>query len=292
MPKKPTAPIVEEDPDALDDETFAELAADEERLHAALQDPQSIRTGQATSIAKTKPRRSTVGRPKAIITLNPEKWGDTDGAEPESATAPDDTVDTGAAGDPTLSPQQDDGAPIDREDASTQCEDEDMTLARQTPHTGKDWSKELPLSTDTPVQGKPAAKTGRKTIRDMLPAAKVYGTTGQLTAADLDRLDAAVPSTSTLSTKAKEPKSRVRPTVGDMRSLEERLTKHQLASAKMISTLQKELISQSQKHIAERSELVKTISRMESLLNPQADCFVSTTNRKSSGTSNYSGHGQ
>ena len=69
MPKKPTAPTIEEDPDAIDDETFAELAADEERLHAALQDPQSIRTGQATSIAKTKPRRSTVGRPKVIIIL-------------------------------------------------------------------------------------------------------------------------------------------------------------------------------------------------------------------------------
>jgi hypothetical protein len=37
----------------------------------------------------------------------------------------------------------------------------------------------------------------------------------------------------------------------------------------MISTLQKELISQSQKHIAERSELIKTIARMESLLNPR-----------------------
>jgi hypothetical protein len=58
MPKKPTAPVFEEDQDALDDETFAELAVDEERPHAALQNPQSIRSGQATSIAKTKPRRS------------------------------------------------------------------------------------------------------------------------------------------------------------------------------------------------------------------------------------------
>ena len=153
---------------------------------------------------------------------------------------------------------------IDREDESTQCEDEDMTLERQAPHTA-----ELPLSTETPVQGKPAANAGTRTIRDMLPAAKVYGTTGQLTAADLDRLDAAVPSTATLSTKAKEPRSRVRLKVADMRSLEERLTKHQLASAKMISTMQQELISQSQKHIAERSELVKTIARMESLRNPR-----------------------
>ena len=61
MPKKPTAPIVKEDQDVLDDETFAELAADEERLHSALQNPQSIRSGLATSIAKTKPRRSSLG---------------------------------------------------------------------------------------------------------------------------------------------------------------------------------------------------------------------------------------
>ena len=99
------------------------------------------------------------------------------------------------------------------------------------------------MSTENPVQGKSAAKAGKRTIRDMLSAAKVYGTTGQLTAADLDRLNEAVPSTQTLSTKAKEPKSRIRPKVSDMHSKEERLTKHQLASARMISTLQKELIS-------------------------------------------------
>ena len=33
MPKKPITPVIEEDEDVLDDETFAELAADEERLH-------------------------------------------------------------------------------------------------------------------------------------------------------------------------------------------------------------------------------------------------------------------
>jgi len=37
----------------------------------------------------------------------------------------------------------------------------------------------------------------------------------------------------------------------------------------MISTLQKELISQSQKHIAEREELITKIYRMEQLLNPK-----------------------
>ena len=80
MPKKPTAPVLDDDQDVIDDETFAEFAAEEERLHAALENPQSIRTGQATNIAKTKPRRSTVGRPKAIITMNPDMWGDTDEA--------------------------------------------------------------------------------------------------------------------------------------------------------------------------------------------------------------------
>ena len=49
------------------------------------------------------------------------------------------------------------------------------------------------MSTEIPVQGKLIAKTGKRTIRDTLPAAKVYGTTGQLTGDDLDRL----PPTST-----------------------------------------------------------------------------------------------
>ena len=72
MPKKPTAPVLDEHPDVIDDDTFAELAVDEERLIAALKNPQSIRTGDATSIAKTKPRRSTVGKPKPIVLLPPD----------------------------------------------------------------------------------------------------------------------------------------------------------------------------------------------------------------------------
>jgi len=62
----------------------------------------------------------------------------------------------------STSSQPDDGAQslfnlrgaIEREDAFTQCEDEEMTSGRQTPHTDKDWSKELPLSTEILVQGK------------------------------------------------------------------------------------------------------------------------------------------
>jgi len=53
MPKKtrPITVLTEEELNALDDATFAELAADEERLHQALQDPATIRSGQALSIA-------------------------------------------------------------------------------------------------------------------------------------------------------------------------------------------------------------------------------------------------
>jgi len=51
---------------ALDDATFAELAAGEERLHQALQDPATIRSRQALSIAKTNPRRKIVARQQIL----------------------------------------------------------------------------------------------------------------------------------------------------------------------------------------------------------------------------------
>jgi len=47
MLKKPTAPILDEHPNSIDDDTFAEMAVDEERLNAALVNPQAIRTGEA-----------------------------------------------------------------------------------------------------------------------------------------------------------------------------------------------------------------------------------------------------
>ena len=212
-----------------------------------------------------------MGRPRAIITLNLYKWGDTDEPDPNLATAQDDVVANGAVRGPTTSSQSlfNLTGAIDREDASTQCEDENMTLGRQTHRTGKNWSKKLPLSTEIPVQSNPAAKTGKRTIRDALPAEKVYGTSGQLTADDLDRLDNSVPSTATLSTKAKEPRVRSRLSMADTRSLEGQLTKHQLSSAKLISTLQKGFISQSQKYNAEKAEMMSTIAKMECLLNPR-----------------------
>ena len=51
--------------------------------------------------------------------------------------------------------------------------------------------------------------------------------------------------------------------MADIRSLEGQLTEHQLSSAKMIATLQTELISQYQQYQAEMG----TIAKMEFLLN-------------------------
>ena len=82
----------------------------------------------------------------------------------------------------------------------------------------------------------------------MLPVAKVYGTTGQLTAADLDRIDQAAPSVQSLSTKVSALKVRNRPTVAEIRSLENKLTKNQLSSARIIAALQKVIGFQSQRH--------------------------------------------
>ena len=68
LPKKtrPVTVLTAEELDAIDDATFAELAADEDHLHQALEDPSTIRSGQALSIAKTKPRRQTVARQRTL----------------------------------------------------------------------------------------------------------------------------------------------------------------------------------------------------------------------------------
>ena len=92
MPKNPTPTIPDDHPCAIDDDTFDELAADEERLNASLENPQTIRTGEATSIAKTKPRRSTVGRTKPIVLLPPDSWGTSDEALNGPATTDYDLV--------------------------------------------------------------------------------------------------------------------------------------------------------------------------------------------------------
>ena len=121
-----------------------------------------------------------------------------------------------------------------------------MVIRPKLLHTVKDWSKELPLSTEAPLQPKPSAKGVKKTIREVTRYHQVYGTTGLLTAADLDKIDNAVPSVQSLATKATAPKVRSRPTMEEIRSLDDRLTRHQLSSARVVSGLQKELKFQSQ----------------------------------------------
>ena len=73
------------------------------------------------------------------------------------------------------------------------------------------------MFTNTPVEGKRATKPGKESIHE----ARVYGTTGPLTAEDLDMLRVCN-----------------RPTMAEICSIEEKLIKHQLSSAKMITVLQ------------------------------------------------------
>ena len=62
-------------------------------------------------------------------------------------------------------------------------------------------------------------KNKQEALRNTLLAAKVYGTTGQLTADDLNRLDKAVPDTVPVPTKSTVPKVRNRPTMAEIRNL-------------------------------------------------------------------------
>lgn len=58
MPKKLTAPVLDDQPDDIDDETFSELVVNKKRLNAVLQRRQSTRT------AEIKASHSTVSHPK------------------------------------------------------------------------------------------------------------------------------------------------------------------------------------------------------------------------------------
>ena len=153
MPKKtrPITVLTTEELDALDDATFAELAADEERLHQALEDPSSIRSGQALSIAKTKPRRQTVARQPIIDQV----LDDEDAEDPPGSDAGITRVNDHVSAQGTVIPgdavsvTSTRGA-VDHDDASTQV-DEDLTMPPQQAGRGRDWDQELPLSTDPAV---------------------------------------------------------------------------------------------------------------------------------------------
>ena len=136
MPKKtrPITVLTTEEFDALDDATFAELAADEERLHQALEDPFTIRSGQVLSIAKTKPRRQTVSRQR---TLDETLAHDSDDPQDQAPNQPGrgtgmtsvhdqrPVQKTVVPGDATSEVTT--GGAVDQDDASTQV-DEEMAM--------------------------------------------------------------------------------------------------------------------------------------------------------------------
>jgi hypothetical protein len=141
MPEKtrPITVLTEDGLNALDDATFAGLAADEERLNQALQDPATIPSGQALSIAKTKSRRKTLARQQIldnIITREVEFYNDLRG----SCTAITSVQDQSSAQDTVI---QGDAASVtstrggvDHDDASTQV-DEDLTMSPPSVSRGR-----------------------------------------------------------------------------------------------------------------------------------------------------------
>jgi len=81
-----------------------------------------------------------------------------------------------------ISPRDDDGQSlsnvrgvINREDASTQCDNEEMAIRRQPPHTGKDWSKQLSLSTDGRVISWRRGHSNCRSGRIMATYVSIYG---------------------------------------------------------------------------------------------------------------------
>ena len=186
MPKKtrPITVLTEEELNALDDATFDELAADEERLNLALQDPATIRSGQALSIAKTKPRRKT-RQPiiDDILDRAREEGFDVDAGDidlPDRDTGTTSVHDQASAhgtvhqGDvaSVVSTRGD----VDHDDAATQVDDD---LAMQPPVArGRDWDRELPLSTDpavTQVRRQSPKKSSITTLRDTMAKPKPAG---------------------------------------------------------------------------------------------------------------------
>ena len=126
---RPITVLTAEELDALDDATFDELTADEERLHQALEDPSTIRSEQALSIAKTKPRRQTVSRQRI---LDEALAHDSD--DPQDQAPPPHQVLALALLRYMTSHWMD--------DASTQV-DEDMAM-HPTATQERDWDKESP----------------------------------------------------------------------------------------------------------------------------------------------------
>ena len=256
MPKKtrPITVLTAEELDALDDATFAELAADEERLHQALEDPASIRSGQALSIAKTKPRRQTVAR-QPILDPDPQDDDNEDlpGSDTGITRVNDHVSAQGAVvhGD-AVSVTSTRGA-VDHDDASTQV-DEDLTMQPPPSGRGRDWYQELPLSTDPAVAipRKSPKKLSIAALRETVAKPKTSGTAMPVVGDDQPLLAPVI--TKPRRAPAAKPQ-RPRPTVTEVRGLQDQLTISQASSAKQISLLRQQLTAQAQAFTAERDEM-------------------------------------
>ena len=247
MPKK-TRPITVL---TVDDATFV----DEERLHQVLQDPATIRSGQALSIAKTKPRRKTMARQQILddILNRAEEEGELDDP-PGSGTGITSVHDQSSVDGTVI---QGDAASVvstrggvDHDDASTQV-DEDLTMPSPAV---RDWDRELPLSTDpavAPIRRQSPKKTSISTLPDTVTKPKPIG----------NAVTAVVDNQPPLVTGGVQPRraaakpARPRPTVSDVRNLQDQLALSEKSSVQQISLLSQQLTAQQQAFSAERDEM-------------------------------------
>jgi len=263
MPKKtrPITVLTEEELNALDDATFDELAADEERLNLALQDPATIRSGEALSIAKTKPRRKTASRKTIVDEIFDrarEEGFDIDAeyidppVRDTGTTSVHDQVSAhGTVHQGDVASVVSTRGDVDHDDAATQVDDD---LAMQPPVArGRDWDRELPLSTDPAVTQvrRQSPKTSITTLPDTMAKPKPAGSAVTVVVTNQ-------PSTVPVGvpTRRAAPKTtKPRPTVAEVRSLQDQLALSQKSSAQQLSLLRQQLSAQQQAFTAERDEM-------------------------------------
>jgi len=143
MPKKtrPITVLTEEELNALDDAISAELAADEERLHQALQDPATIRSGQALSIAKTKPRRKTASRQQILDDIldraEEEGYLDPPGTDTGITSEHDQVSVQGTVIQGDTASVMSTRSGVDHDDAAATQVDEDLTMQRPSVTRGR-----------------------------------------------------------------------------------------------------------------------------------------------------------
>jgi len=130
---------------------------------------------------------------------------------------------------------------VDHDDAATQVDD-DLTMQPPVPR-GRDWDRKLPLSTDpavTQVRRQSQKKMSIATLRDTTAKPKPPGI-AVTAAADNPTTTAGVQQR-----RAAAKPARPRPTVSEVRSLQDQLALSQKSSAQQISLLRQQLTAQQQ----------------------------------------------